>query len=57
MSTEWFKVQAERGGVTISGYGDPLDFTWQDPEQVREIIAKLEAALGELEAQRVGRGQ
>jgi len=50
MSTEWFQAKPERGGVLISSPGDPLDFVWQDAEQVREIIAKLEAALGELES-------
>jgi|GEM_PF-5863293 len=49
-NTEWFEVSVEDGGVTISSPTDPLSYVRQSPEQVREMIAKLEAALATLEA-------
>lgn len=54
MSTEWFQAKPERDGVMISTPGDPLAYIWQDTEQVREIIDKLEIALATIKAAKHG---
>lgn len=42
---EWFQATAIEGGVDITFGLDPLAYIWQTPEQIREIIGKLELAL------------
>jgi hypothetical protein len=40
-----FAVKAHEGGATIFYGGEALDYIWQNEKQVRDLIAKLQAAI------------
>ena len=43
----WFKAEATvaRDGILIAVPDEPLSFVWQSPEQAREIVRRINAAL------------